>query len=141
MRISYRVTSALVVITYLLAFGIEQIAATSRAAQPIVAAEPGVERFDPCMMWEQIPAAVRISTLVWFTLLAILLVQGFRNRAVSRWLAIASLIALVPTIHHWLWRVQQCYTKLGAVDFWVCIGTVCLMCLHHLFQHPRRAAA
>jgi hypothetical protein len=107
MRISYRVTSALVVITYLLAFGIEQIAATSRAAQPIVAAEPGV-------MWEQIPAAVRISTLVWFTLLAILLVQGFRNRAVSRWLPIPSLIALVPTIHHWLWRVQQCYTKLAA---------------------------
>jgi hypothetical protein len=128
----------LAVVTYLLVSAIEWVAESPHAAPPTVGSEPGVERFDPCMMWEQVPATVRISTLVWFTSFLILLVQGFRNRAVPRWLAIACLIAVVPTFHHQLWRVQQCYTKLGAVDFWICIGTVCLMCLHQAFQRRLR---
>ena len=137
MRISYRVTSMLVVVTYLLVSTIEWVAESPHAASPTVASE-----FDPCLMlWEQVPATVRISTLVWFTSFLILLVQGFRNRAVPRWLAIACLIALVPTFHHQLWRVQQCYTKLGAVDLWICIGTVCLMCLHQTFQRRLRVVA
>jgi hypothetical protein len=141
MRISYRVTSSLVILTYLLVSGIEWVARQSDAAAPTVVTAPGVETFDPCMMWEQIPQTVRLSTIIWFVSFLILIVQGFRNRAVPRWLAITCLVCIVPTVNHWSWRVQRCYTTLGAVDFWICIGSVCLMCLHQIFQRPRRIVA
>ena len=136
MTISYRVTSVIVVVTYLLLALMEQVVGPvpTRLAR---ASESGVETFNPCMMWEQIPVTVRIATIVWFPSFLVLLVQGFRNRAVPRWVAAACLITIIPVINHQLWRVQRCYTKLAAVDFWICVGTVCLMCLHQLFQRPR----
>jgi hypothetical protein len=141
MRMSYRVSSMIVVVTYLLLALMEQVVGSSQPASPTRASESGVETFNPCMMWEQIPVTVRVATIVWFPSFLVLLVQGFRNRAVPRWVAAACLITIIPVINHQLWRVQQCYTKLAAVDFWICVGTVYLMCLHQLFQRPRRVAA
>ena len=74
-RISYRVTSVIVVVTYLLLLLslMEQVAGSSRPASPKTRAS----EFDPCiMMWEQIPFTVRIATLVWFPSFLVLLVHS-----------------------------------------------------------------
>ena len=138
MRFSYRITSAFVIAAYVI-FAASGLLFNPR---PTTANETPVEadvvRVDPCMMWEQIPATVRISTLFCFGSVVVLLTQGVRNRSVPRWLAIACLMTLIPMANHELWRVQQCYTKLGKVGFWVCLLAIVLMCFHQSFQRPDR---
>jgi len=138
MRLSYRTTTALALTTFVLLLSGESLFNPSRVPVPEAAAEVGVVRSDPCMMWEQIPATVRLSAFVWFGSFLVLLVQGLRNRPVPRWLAIVCLIALVPSVNHELWRVQRCYTTLNAVAFWIWISAVAVMCLHQVVQRPLR---
>jgi uncharacterized membrane protein YhaH (DUF805 family) len=135
MRISYRVVSAVVLATFLSLYVIGLL--FDKALVPAAkVAEPGVVQFNVCNMWEQIPATVRLSTIVSFVTTLILLVQGLRNRSVPRWLAALCLVAPFPSINHEYWQRQECYTKFGATLFWICVFAVGLMCLHQIFQRP-----
>lgn len=138
MRFSYRMTSALFIAAYVIfvASGLLFNPSLKPAIQTNL--DVNVFQLDLCTMWEQVPAALRISTLLCFGSLLVLLIQGMRNRSVPRWLAIACLITLIPTVNHELWRVQQCYTTLSKVGFWVCISATVLMCFHQMFQRPDR---
>ncbi len=95
MRFSYRLTSVLVIAIYVIWAASEALLNSSPTRVLKENLETGVIQFDSCLMWEQIPAAVRISNLLWFGSLLALLVQGMRNRSAPRWLAIACLMALI----------------------------------------------
>ena len=88
-------------------------------------------------MWEQLPQSVRLGSLACLGL-PIVLVQGLRNRAAPLWLATAALVGFVITAHHWLWRVQTCYSTAGVTAFWIESAAICLMCLHHIVQRPTK---
>ena len=138
MRVSYRVTSGLVIATYLLLIFSEYLFHPSRPVHdPVAPVKAGAIQFDPCGMWiSQMPMTVIIPGLFFSVSMPILLVQGMRNRSVSRWLAVASLISLGPVVNDQLWMVQHCYSTLGVVGFWVCNAAVALMCLHQIVQRP-----
>jgi hypothetical protein len=61
-----QVSTSAVVTAYVVLVTSEFLFAPLRmpAATTIATAEAGAVRFDPCMMWEQIPATVRLSTIV-----------------------------------------------------------------------------
>jgi uncharacterized membrane protein YhaH (DUF805 family) len=135
MRASYRTVSSIVATIFVLVFAIEFL--FDKALVPAkTVAEPGVVQFNVCTMWEQIPATVRLSTIVSFVTTFVLLVQGLRNRSVPRWLAALCLVAPFPSINHDYWQRQECYTKFSATLFWICIFAVAVMCLHQIFQRP-----
>lgn len=137
MKVSYRVTSSVFVISYVLVIASQLLVNGLRGHESATVDEVGVAQFDPCTMWEQMPATVVLSSIVWFVSFVILLVQGLRNRSAPRWLAITCLVALGPTVNHNLsWRLQHCYTKVGRVGFWICVSAVGLMCLHQILQRP-----
>ena len=138
MSISYRITSAFVAITYAIVVASESLSTSSRVPAIRESVESGVVRFDPCQMWDQIPATVRASTIAFLGSFLVLFVQGLRNRSAPRWLAIACLVALVPMVNYQLWTVQRCYTKVEALGFWMCISALVLMCLHQIFGRRTR---
>jgi hypothetical protein len=110
MRASDRTVSSIVATIFVLVFAIEFL--FDKALVPAkTVAEPGVVQFNVCTMWEQIPATVRLSTIVSFVTTFVLLVQGLRNRSVPRWLAALCLVAPFPSINHDYWQRQECYTK------------------------------
>jgi hypothetical protein len=81
-------------------------------------------------------SADRLSALVWIVTFFILIVQGLRNRAVSRITALVSLVAFGITLYHELWRVRHCYSTFGIASFCLCTSAVALMCLHHFLHRP-----
>ncbi len=141
MRASYRVVSSIVATTFVLVFAIELLFDNSHVPRPASVSEIGAFQIDPCTMWEQIPATVRLSTIVSFVTAVILLVQGLRNRSVPRWLATLCLVAPVPTINHEYWQRQECYTKFTATLLWICFFAAAVMCLHPIFQRPPKKKA
>lgn len=140
-RVSYRVTSALVVGTYALLIASNLLFAWLRppVAPPVVGA--GAFQFDPCAMWDQMPATELVSNMAWFGSFTVVLVQGLRNRSAPRWLAVLCLVVLGPTINYQLWNVKHCLTTFNTVGFWVCTCEVALMCLHQIVQRPRQVTA
>src|SRR5271163_3094000 len=134
MRISYRVVSSIVAVTFVVVAVIGLLFDSSRARKFTSVAVDGAIQIDPCTMWEQIPTAVRLSTTLSSVTTLILLVQGFRNRSVPRWAAILCLVAPIPTIHHEYWQRHECYTKLSATLLWICIFAVGLMCVRQILH-------
>jgi uncharacterized membrane protein YhaH (DUF805 family) len=141
-RISYRVVSSVVATTFVMVFAVELLFDNPHVPRSASVPEIGAFQIDPCTMWEQIPATVRLSTIISLVTTLILLVQGLRNRSVPRWLAILCLVALVPTINHEYWQRQECYSKLSATLLWICILATGLMCLHQIiWRQPMKKAA
>lgn len=136
MRISYRAVSSVVVSILVLLLTMEFLLDKLRVPATTVG-ETGIVQFDTCVMWEQIPASVRLSTFVWCGSFLVLLIQGLRNRSAPWWLAVMCLVALGSMLSHDYWRLQHCYTKLGIAGFWIWTSAVSLMCLHQILQrHP-----
>ena len=88
MRFSYRITSAFVIAAHVIFAASGLLFNPPPVTSNQTPVEADLVRFDPCMMWEQIPATVRISSLLCFGSVVVLLAQGIRNRSVPRWVAI-----------------------------------------------------
>jgi hypothetical protein len=87
-------------------------------------------------MWEQIPQTFQVASLVLFAATLAFLIQGFRNRSAPRLLAVAGLIALPIAVQHRLWRILACYGQPARVWYFVEVGAVAMMFLHHIIQRP-----
>jgi len=142
-RISYRITSAaalagfiLFVATDLRLLKLPDTTPVPRVAKSLAAGSVG---WDPCMVWEQIPLTVKLSGLFYLGAFAVLIVQGLRNRAAPRLLAVAGLITLAVAANDQRWRVTQCYTSLQVAGFLAWVLTSSLMFLHHVLQRRVRA--
>jgi hypothetical protein len=138
LKINHRWSSWLVIATYLVTVGAEYVSGSHRSFAPSVNLPPESIGFNPCMMWERIPASARIATLVWFPTFLATLTQGFRNRAAARYLPILCLLAYGPVIQHQLWRIRDCYPPIGRIGFWILVASVCVMCLHHIIQRQSK---
>ena len=135
---SYRWSSGLVIVACVLVFAIEFLLGGARAPAANTGSSDSVG-WDPCSVWEQMPATVRLAGLVCVVALPAMFIQGLRNRSVPWWLAAAGLAALVPAVHHQLWFARGCYSSRGMAGFWICNCTLALICLHHIIQRPQRA--
>jgi hypothetical protein len=139
MRISYRISSIVVVLVVLGMFLLPN-SLLVRPIAPTRALVDGTVSLDPCFtIWGQSGWLIRLSALVWIGTFLYLLVQGFRNRTVPLAVAIVSLVAFGLSLHNQLWRVQHCDANLGIIVFWVWITAVGLMCVHHILQRLVRA--
>jgi hypothetical protein len=112
-------------------------------AVPIFSVIPQIHRtassdwgWDPSFMWEQIPQTVRIATLVLFPSALVFVINGFRNASAPWWLAAAGLIALPIVVQHEMWRIVACYGQQARVWYFVEVGAVAMMFLHHIVQRP-----
>ena len=123
LRISYRVTSWMVVAVYLMSI--------------VVGAELGLS--GPIFPCQYVSWQTNLATLLFFTSAVTILVQGFRNRAAAVLLPIACLLTAWPNIQREL--AQQCLTPGGRVGFRAIMASICLMCLHHLIQRPSKEQA
>lgn len=127
MKIGYRVSSGAVLVAWI----VEMRLPVPRHVQ--------TGGFDPCYLWEQMPADEKLAVLVFFPALLVLLVQGLRNRPVPRWLAIAALVALGPVAKD-LIRQQSLCGRQPNFGFYCWAGAVVLMCLHQMLQRPPNIA-
>jgi hypothetical protein len=137
MRISYRLTA----IAFLIVYVAPPIATSFFPSPPTPPAastpsDPGTVTWDPCILWEQIPTLVRLSTVTLFISFLTVLIQGLRNRPAPRWAPILALLTLGPAINHQLWRVHACYSNVQTATFWISNSAIALLCIHHLL--PRR---
>jgi hypothetical protein len=134
MKISFRATSILVVLVSLYVLLPQSL--FMRRPVPSVVSEDGSVTFDVCGMWEQIGWIYGLAALVWIFTFLILILQGLRNRLVSRTTALVSLAAFGTTFYHQLWRVQHCYSLFGIASFCFWTLAVALMCLYHVLRRP-----
>jgi len=131
MPISYRSTSIAVVLFFVAMWAVpESLTMRPRPTSGYLGQD--VVTFDPCMMWEQIDWQVRLATLVWFGTALAMFIRGLRNRTVPRAVALVSLLALVPVVHHDLWRMNLCESRVGVGMHVACVAAVLLMTLQHL---------
>jgi hypothetical protein len=135
MKINYRTTAILVLLVLLAAILTPGSLTMRRPVLTSITADGSVH-VDLCDMVEQIAWKYRLSALVWIVTFFILIVQGLRNRAVSRITALVSLVAFGITLYHELWRVRHCYSTFGIASFCLCTSAVALMCLHHFLHRP-----
>src|SRR5215471_14322303 len=132
MRIGYRLTSLTYVILYVTHIVVSSLLSSRASPGRTVPDAPGVAEWDPCYMWEQIPALIRVSTLIFLFSFLTVLIQGFRNRPAARWVALLAVAGLVPTVQHSLWRVRLCYSNFNKVGFWIELTAIGLVCIHHI---------
>lgn len=137
MRISYRITSGA-------ALGVLALHLAARHLLPppdlTTVSSAGAPGWDPCSVWEQMPALMQVLALVFLVSFVVLTVQGLRNHAVPRWLAIAGLAGLVPIVDHKLWLIH-CSNKVSVVTFFIWLLAFALVCLHQILQRPARITA
>ena len=129
MRVSYRWSSGLVIVAYGLSLVSDSLFGMAKPAKLGLG-------WDPCSSWEQSRLLFTLSKLICTIAVPTMLVQGLRNRAAPRWLAILAFPAVFLVSQHWLWRVQSCYSTAGTTGFWVDVSALCIMCLHHIIQRP-----
>lgn len=138
LRISFRITSAAVLVAFAASPIISHIVPVESPAIPQVISPDGTTTisFNPCDMWEQLAWRTRLSVLFWFGSLLFLIVQGLRNRPVRRWWPVSNLIAYAGVLEHELWSLKHCYSIPGLVSYWLFISATIVMCIHQLL--PRR---
>lgn len=127
MVLSYRVTAVGVVAAYA---GL--ILVSNLPAEGPFKGNHGDIAFNPCMMWEQLSATFRISSLSGAATLLVLVVQGLRNRSVSGWIAAVCLLAQVMLLQHELWRMQHCYSTRDVMAYVVLKSFILVMCIHQM---------
>ena len=136
MKISYRISS----IGFLLGFIVIPIALSMlpQTAPPPVSNRvfhaEGVVSFDPCSMWRQVSAMERLTGIVWFAIMVVVVVKGLLNQVAARWVAILCLLAFGRIMLYSF----EFYKNCGNQNFsepWFCFG-VTMICLHHILQRP-----
>jgi hypothetical protein len=139
LRVSYRVTGVLVIATYLATLGIEHFYETHRTFTSRNDLPPLTMHFDPCTMRGETSPFIKGMILIWLGSFSAILVQGLRNLGARMYLPIVCILAYLPILRDAFPWVRDCYTLLGLIDFLACVGSVCLMCAHHLVQRPIKA--
>ena len=139
MKLSYRLTSGVVLVILLLGVTIGSLAPSPLPQVSPPTSEQGAVGFDPCGMWRQIPPIERLSVLLFLGSLLVLMVQGLRNREAPRWLALGNLITLGLLAKYEWWQVSHCYTKLDIGTCFVSVSALVLMCLHRILRRPDEA--
>jgi hypothetical protein len=92
----------------------------------------GSVTFDLCdFMWEQMGIGKRVAALVCGFAFLVVIIQGLRNRAASRWIASAGVVSTGILLADDFWRIQNCGTALSFVG----PALVILMYVHHLLPH------
>lgn len=99
----------------------------------------GAVAFDPCNMWEQVPAGAKFGTLFWISALAAMLVQGLRNRTVALWVSVLAFPAGAAMYEHNQWRLYQCYSATSFTWFWIDALAFCLLAAHQVLWRMREA--
>ena len=136
MKISYRISS----VGFLLGFIVVPIALSMlpQAAPPPVSNRAvrgdGVVSFDLCSMRGQIPAMDKLTVMVWFATMVVVVVKGLLNHVAARWVAFLCLLAFGRIMLYSF----EFYKNCGNQNFsepWFCIG-VTMICLHHIIQRP-----
>lgn len=115
MRVSYRTVTGLVLLTLVLSWAIALMGVGSRGPTQ---ADTGTVHFNPCQMWDQISPTVRVSALVLFIAIPIIIFKSLLNRSAPRWLAVPCLAALGPFVKHEYWWFEHCYTPSGKVGLY-----------------------
>jgi hypothetical protein len=134
-KIGYRWTTGAALLSFAVSIAIGMI--FHQSPQTKVSAAVG---WDPCRMWEQMGAVVRLSALIWFGSFLVLVVKGIRNRSAPRSLSAVGLIAFGVVTKRALWREMNCDTHAGITAFFIWTAAVGVMYLHQLVQsQPKRA--
>ena len=122
MRISYRLTSSLIIVFWILS--IVYTAFQGRGGpQPI--GQDGTATFDLCGMWEQVSPIKQLAVLIAAPSLLAVFVQGLRNRAAPRWVILVALVGLTVSLVYDSWGIENCWTVWSFIE----LGAVLIMCI------------
>ena len=90
--------------------------------------------WNPCFMWEQVPTLFRMAALLVSGAFLTHLVQGFGNRPAPWWLSIAGLLSIIPAAYRQLWWLTRCSTTFQVVGYYIWLGAIAAMFIHHAIQ-------
>lgn len=134
-NVPYRLTSSVSLALFAL-----YAAASSIPPPPRPAAGPlpeGVVSFDLCSMWVQTGPGTSLAAFVAVAAMAMVTIQGLRNRPGPRWLAVAGVPSLLLLLLEDWWRIRAgCYSVPSVAVLMAWLLSSELMLLHHAVQ-PR----
>ncbi len=73
----------------------------------------------------------RVVALIYCFAFIVVIIQGLRNRAASRWIATAGVVSTCILLADELWRSQNCWSGLSFLG----AALIILMYAHHLLPH------
>lgn len=139
MRIQYKITSALALCGF--ALGIASMFLPAPPPNRLSSAT-GAVGWDPCTAWVQYGAAERPVGFIWFGAFVVFTTQGLRDRPGPRWLALAAVVALLLGVQSDWWRIAGgCYSTPSLILWFIWLGTLITMFMHHAVQPAQRVVA